>query len=340
MKLRDYIYIICMFFFIVLAYLFFDRGFNLKTKEFIKYQENSDLNYRVFLHENDEYQEEYLKMGGRYITSLVDSIKVDFKYNSLFNRNMYGFYNYQVVGTLHAYLDSINESIWEKDYILLDNKTKVINENNIKDIDILDRFTIDYDKYKKELDDFSLKYGIDLSGYLEVNININENLNFKGVEDITEDKKNIKMIIPLSYDTFKINIENDNNKIDSYGNFNNRNKVNYLFVILGAFSLSLGISFMALVIREMVKSTDKVTRYNRELKKILTEHEEKIVKVKRFYNKKEYNLIYVESFKELLDVYDKVNNPISYREIKKNEDAMFIIVDDDNAWIYQMKCGK
>ena len=336
MRCRDYVYIILMIFFIILAYLFFDRGFNVKTKELVKYKESSDIVYLVYLNKNNEYDDAYLKMGGRYIASLVDDIKFDFNYKSLFNNEVSGYYSYMATLTLHAYMDSAKEAIWEKDYTVLDNKVEVINQGGVKDIDILDRVVVDYDKYRQELKNFSKKYGIDLAGYLELKIIIKENLNFKGIEKIVNDEKMISANIPLSYDTFRITINNDNNKIGNYYNFNNRTKVNYLFIIIAAFMLSLGISFMALVIREMYKATDYKVKYRRELKKILKENDEIIVRIKRFYNKKKYNLIYVDSFKELMDVYDKVKAPISYRELKKGEEAMFIIIDADNAWIYRM----
>ena len=78
------------------------------------------------------------------------------------------------------------------------------------------------------------------------------------------------------------------------------------------------------------------SKYNRELKSILKEYGDIIINVKKFYNKKKYNLIYVNSFRELIDVYDKVGNPISYREIRKNRKSIFLIIDNDNAWIYRM----
>ena len=52
---------------------------------------------------------------------------------------------------------------------------------------------------------------------------------------------------------------------------------------------------------------------------------------------RKYNLIYVDSFKELLDVYDKVDLPISFKEFKKNQKAVFLIIENDNAWIYILK---
>ena len=93
---------------------------------------------------------------------------------------------------------------------------------------------------------------------------------------------------------------------------------------------------MALTIRNMILSYKKTSDYQKELRMILKDYSDIIVEVKRFYNKKKYNLIYVDTFKELMDVYNKVGNPISYREVKKDKEAIFIIIDDDNAWIYRL----
>ena len=51
-------------------------------------------------------------------------------------------------------------------------------------------------------------------------------------------------------------------------------------------------------------------------------------------------MIYVTSFAELLDAYRRVENPISYKEVKKNEETIFLMIDDDNAWIYTLNVNK
>ena len=76
--------------------------------------------------------------------------------------------------------------------------------------------------------------------------------------------------------------------------------------------------------------------YKAQLNKILSEYDDIIVNIKKFYNRKKYNLIYVDTFSELLDVYNSVGNPISFREVKKNKEALFIILDEDNAWVYRL----
>ena len=336
MRFRDFVYIICMFLFAILAYFLFERGFHVKTKMAVDYQTSSNLSYRVYLKDNEDYQGKYQKMNERYLSSLVSNISFDFNYQKVYSKDMSGYYSYDVVGVLHAYQEDITDDVWTKEYKIIDNNTAVINQNNVKIISIEDRAIVNYEKIKNDLTLFSKKYNLDLRGYLEVYFTFKENLNFSGIDKVMSDEDGMMAIIPLSYDTFKINLKNDINGINSYYDFSTREDVNYFLMILGAFSLSLAISFLALVIREMVMSADGKIIYIRELKKILTEHDDKIVKIKRFYNKKKYNLIYVDSFEELLDVYNNIGNPISYKEVRKNEEALFIIIDDDSVWIYQL----
>ena len=335
MKIRNILYIFLMIIFIVFAYLFFDRGFNARTKIYVTYQEKSDVIYRVYLYENDIYNKDYLNMNERYIAKLVDYIDIDFDYKSLFNRDLSGYYTYDVVGTLTTYTDDINDALFRKEDKLL-SRTEVLDQNNLKDINISDKVIIDYDKYLEELDKIKKNYDIDVSGYLEVKILINEQLDFFGNQKIINDDKEMKLIIPLSYDTFKINVINDNNNTDSYYDFSKREKINYIFLIIGAFMLSLGISFLALTIRNMVNETRYEFGYKRELKIILNRYSDILVNVKKFYSKHKYNLIYVDTFDELMDAYRRVGNPISYREVKKNEETIFLMIDDDNAWIYRL----
>ena len=340
MKIRDYLYIFGMILFFVLAYLLFDRGFNVRTKNAVNYQTQSDISYKVYLRANDDFNGRYQKMNERYLTELVDDIIFDFDYSKIFGKDASGYYSYEVVGLLHAYVDDINDDVWTKEYRLIDNKTMVINQNNVKSIDVSDRAIVDFDGIKSDLDTFKERYKLALQGYLEVDFVFKDNLNFQGIDKVVGDEKKITAVIPLSYDTFKINVENNINNIDSYYDFSTHEKINYVLLIIGAFCLSMGISFLALVIREMVLSVDTKVQYARELRRILAEHDDIIVKIKRFYNKRKYNLIYVDSFSELMEVYNKIGNPISFKEVKKGEEALFIIIDDDSAWIYQLLAKK
>lgn len=332
MKKKSIIYIIFMVISFVLAYLFIYNGFNTLTKIYANYQEDSEVLYNVYLKNDDNA----MGMNKSYIANLVNDIDIGFNYKLLFDKHINGSYSYSVNSSVVAYQDDIDDILWTKDYNELNNRVGVINRDKTEILSIKDGIKIDYDKYRDILNNFEKDSGIKISGYLLTTINIHMDLEIEGFNKQVKDDKIIKLIIPLSYDIFKINIINDNNKISSYYEFTGKDNVNYLFLVLGAICLSIGISLLALIIKEMVDIAKRESKYSKELKRILREYGDIIINVDKIYNKKKYNLIYVDSFSELLDVYNKKESPISFKEIEKNREAIFLLIEDDNAWIYRL----
>ena len=334
MRFKDVVYSFLMIILMILAYLLIDRGINAKTKIYVNYQTDSDIIYDVYL--NDGM---VMKMGDVYPSDSINYINFDFNFKNLFTSRINGYYAYSINGFLVVYTDDINDSLLQKKYILLDKTVDTLN-NNSNLININHNINIDYNKYKDELLNVGREYDMDVNGYLEVRFNVFESLNFSDIDNAVEDNKQVKAIIPLSYDNFRISVINEEKKRDSYYDFSRKQSVNYVLMIIGIISLLLGLSFLGLIIRDMINSYKKESIYNKQIKEIFNKYGDIIVKVKKFYNKKKYNLIYVDSFNELMDVYNKVGNPISFREIKKRSRSIFILIDNDNAWIYEMNFEK
>lgn len=335
MKKRMVFYTIISMAFMILSYLFIVSGIDMKTKIYVKYQQVDDISYVVNLLPNTVYENDYLNMGGNYIGSLVKDIDLDLKYNLIYARNITGYYVYNLKGTLVA--SEGEDILWEKNYDLLADKVTVLDQNKVKDIRVKDKTSIDYQKYVNEINDFNKKYNMEVSGVLLVSFKLKTTLDFTGFKNTYDDTKEVKMVIPVTNEVFKIKILDDNKEFDSYNEMTNKEGVNYLFLVFGALCLSVGIAFLMVVIKNLLEINNKENKYVKELKKILNEHGDEIVNVYEFNNAKKYNLIYVDSFKELLDVYDKVDSPISFKELKKNQKAVFLIIENDNAWIYILK---
>lgn len=335
MKKRMVFYTIISMVFMILSYLFIVSGIDMKTKIYVKYQQVDDISYVVNLLPNTVYENDYLNMGGNYIGSLVKDIDLDLKYNLIYARNITGYYVYNLKGTLVA--SEGEDILWEKNYDLLADKVTVLDQNKVKDIRVKDKTSIDYQKYVNEINDFNKKYNMEVSGVLLVSFKLKTTLDFTGFKNTYDDTKEVKMVIPVTNEVFKIKILDDNREFDSYNEMTNKEGVNYLFLVFGALCLSVGIAFLMVVIKNLLEINNKENKYVKELKKILNEHGDEIVNVYEFNNAKKYNLIYVDSFKELLDVYDKVDSPISFKELKKNQKAVFLIIENDNAWIYILK---
>ena len=113
--------------------------------------------------------------------------------------------------------------------------------------------------------------------------------------------------------------------------------MNLICLLIGAFCISVALALLVLIIKQFKKIYINQNEYNKKLKKILSKYDDCIVKVKRFYVNKKYNMIYVDSFSELMDVYEKKNKMISFKETKRNSEAIFVIIDDEDAWIYKLK---
>ncbi len=336
MKTRNTIYVLCMAILALLALVCFDRGFNVKTKNIVKYQEKSDISYRVNLINNNIYKKNYLGMGERYISKYVNNIDINFNYTSLYNNYINGYYEYKTKGIVRIYDNDKKEMLFDNEYLVKDNKVVTLNQGSINEIKIFDNVIVDYNYYNNIYNEIVNNNKDNITGNLEIDFIMSFNFDFSNISNVITSEKEISMIIPLGVDSFRITMNNNYDGIDEIADYEERGSVNYFLLIVGAVFLSLAVAFLGLVIRAFVMIYERKTQYEMALSKILSEYDDIIVKVSRFYNKKKYNLIYLDSFDELLDVYKKVGSPISYREIRRGYEAIFLLIDDDNAWIYRM----
>lgn len=328
-------YALLLVIFGVLGYIFFDSGFNTKTKVRVEYEDISDVYYKVNYIDGN-----YDSTGNKYITNMVDTIDFTYEYKNVISEYVSGFYRYSVDASLITYEDNINDSLWEREYELVDENTVVLDANNINSIKILDNFVIDFNRFKNEINEFMSNIDVDmeLQGYLQVRINILESLKFGSLENQYDDNKVITIDIPLTKDTFKIDVKNIGSKNSCY-EFTSDKAMNIMFLIIGVFFVSLALALLVLVIRQFKIINNMENEYNKKLNKILSKYDEHIVRIKRFYVNKKYNLIYVDSFEELMDVSKKKNRMISFKETKRGSESLFVIIDEDGAWIYKMSAN-
>ena len=312
---RSIYYVILMVVFGIFAYLFLVSGFNTKTKVYVNYDDSSDVFYNVKYIDN-QYNNLY---NDKYVSNLVDYIDINYVYNNIISEYVSGYYKYSIDGYLITYEDDITDALWERKYELVKEKSIVLDKNNINNIKIDDSFKFDFRKYRDEIYKFINDYDIDISGYMNIRVNISEFLNFNSLDNDYADNKVININIPLTDDIFKINTSNTLDK-DSYYEFTSKKAMNIVFLVIGALCLSFMLTSLVMIIRQFKLIYNKQSKYNRELNKILSRYDDCIVRVKRFYVYKKYNMIYVDSFKE----------------IKRNSESIFVLIDEDDAWIYKL----
>ena len=126
------IVIIFIFFlvFLIIGITFLNIGLNSKKTISLKYQESNNIDYKVYLKENNFFDDEYMLPGKTYITSLIDHIEVDFDYNIGFNDTIDADYKYKIIAKIEANKsDTTSKSnYWTKEYTLVEENLKSITK--------------------------------------------------------------------------------------------------------------------------------------------------------------------------------------------------------------------
>ena len=297
--------------------MFFLNGINSETKIKVYYQNGSLVNYNLNYDNN---------------SSLLDSIDINYIYKSIFSEDITAQYSYSVSAYLHAYKKNIKDVIWFRKYDLLEDKIFDVNDED--SVEIKDSIKLDYKKYRKELDDFLSSEGISAKGYLNVQISFLEYLDKKEKDDVKNVPKVINIDIMMEDKGANISVKNVLEK-DSYYKFDKHNIMNFVFVTLSMICFSFAFSFLFLIIRQFKFISDRQNKYLREIKKILSKYDYCIVKVNKLYVSKKYNMIYLDNFEDLLDIYNSRNVMINYKETKRGMESIFVIIETENAWIYK-----
>lgn len=330
------IYIILI---IVLTFLGVDNLlFALNNKELrkIEYVEQNNIDYKVYLIDNNYFETPFLKPGITYISSLIDYIDINFNYNANYDKALCGNYTYQVFATLIANkANQNNEKYWSKTYKLTDETS--IDFTNQFVVQINQNVRIDYSKYNNLLTSFKKEFGLAVDGILKVELKVKSNATNL---DLPKAKINtvLAIVIPLTQSSVDIAIDtkNQNNskvfkdevvlKDKKYQNYKVVSGISFLLVLLAIYG----------IIFNVVEESKRKSNYEKSLKRILYTYDSIIVNVSSLKDLSSYNIIRVKTFEELIDAHSEVRMPINFIEIKKGSKSIFVLIHDDIAWVYEL----
>lgn len=315
--------------------MLFQKGMNNYTQDIVSYNEESTIDYKVYLKENSYFDSPYLDENKVYITSLIDYIDIDFTYDFKFDSYRSGKYVYYIKGVMSANVSNTSKDYWQKSYDLL--KTKEVEYNDLNKINFSENIKLDYQTYNDLLMKFKEEYKLAMDGVFKVILYV-ENY----VESVAgyELKKTAttSLEVPLTKATIEVPIEINeiNEKSELFSDLIYDESIIYvLFKILSAITLLIGLCLLGFSIFKIVRSLEKISSYNKELKKILKTYDGIIVNVSKLPNYNNANLIDVNSFNELLDAHAEIRQPISYLESHKH--ATFMLINGQVTWRYVLR---
>lgn len=314
--------------------VFFVSSLAQPEEEAVNYRETSNLDYKVYLKENDFYESNYLDENMVYVASLIDNIAVDFNYrfdiNEILNMNL----NYDVVGKLIISDTDGKKRYFEKEYQLLDKKT--VNISDVDNHSLKETILIDYDYYNGLANQFKMNYGVEAKSTLQIFLKVNKKSNDK-VYNINDDSV-MSITIPLS--TKSVEIEMNYNEIDE-----NRSVVkesielvhNKLYMALAIiFGLSLIVVAIKLI-RFLSSTKVKKSVYDNFVEKLLREYDRLIVENFTGPDLKNSSVVTIKNFDELLDVRDGLRLPILYYIVAKHQKCYFYVKNGNEIYLMTVK---
>jgi len=319
--------------FLTLGFVCVFRSLDFVEPKSINYTEKSNLDYKVYLKENDFYDDKYLGKDMVYVASLIDDVVIDFNYMFFSDEDVSLNFNYKIVGKLSITDSEGKRSFFEKQYTLLDEKTVSLNEVNSQNIK--ENIKIDYTYYNTLANKFKTEYGIDaLSNfviYFVVNMENNK-------ENLINNSSMMSISIPLSEKSINIAMNyddiNNSSKLISDNNVIIDNIIYFVFAIL---FVVLSLVMVIRITRLLMLLKNNKSDYDKYIKKLLTEYDRLIVETSTAPIINENNVIKINKFQELLDVRDNLKLPIMYYVVTKHQKCYFYITWEDKIYLNTIK---
>lgn len=312
---------------IVLGGCLIFNSLGTKTSGQTTYDVSGDIDYQVYLKENEYYTEKFLGPGRQYIASIINTIRADFDYTLDADTDINATYEYEILATAMA-TDRRNQ-----DQVLYE-QTDQLRHSTIQQvergtIDIQDNVNIDYGKYNDYMRNFRSDFGISANCFLDLKLIVKVNGAIEA-EDV------LAMRIPLSDQTINIDISAEAiNREDRVGTSTTELYVRDLPILLIGSTIALSSLIMSIVVIYLYVTRFGNNWYAEAEYKIFKQYDTRIVNVSENFIEPE-DAVRVESFLELLDASDTEGAPIQYYNVDPGYKSYFVVKGLNTTYRYTL----
>lgn len=325
-------YSIIISIFLIISITFFGIFLNKNKPQYVNYNENKNLDYKVYLKENSFFKGNYLESDNQYIASLIDYITADFKYNlDLEDANVDYMYSYHIDAIVDVKDKNSKKSLYNTTEKLVEKKSQETSSN--EKVKINEQIKIDYNKYNNLIKRFINIYNLsEIESTLKINMYVSVYGNCDKLEKGSTNKNSvITLNVPLTTKTVGIDMTYD---IDNSGEkvlvCKNTDKIIYVYLALSIINLVISLIFINVLIKYIRDTQTAESIYDKELRKILTNYKSYIQQVHNEINIKGREVLKVESFTDLLEIRDTTQEPILMVKNDEKSSVYFFIPSKTN----------
>ena len=295
----------------------------MNKNTYVYYSESGDVIYRAYLADNEFYEQEYLNGEHAYVSELVERMTGDFSYDLAFDASDVNFkYSYYVEAKVIVSDKDTGAHIYDPSFILLPERTIETHGNGFS---IRERVNIDYKAYEALAAKFVGAYQLT---NVEQKVSVKMVVNVLGTSESFADDRNGEYVVelkaPLNSKTVKpsaiTSVATGEQKILA-NNTNAKNGFKIASIILA----SVDVLAMAAIVVFIILTRDKHIDYARKVKSVLSSYRSYIQKIITPFDTEGYQVLVVDTFREMLEIRDTIQMPILMYENEDRTCTTFMI---------------
>ena len=309
---------------------------------YVNYFEESNIDYKVFLKDNEFFNKPYLEANNQYIANLIDYINASFDYKlKVSEKNINYKYQYSIEANVNVIDKNTKNNLYQYNDVLI--KDKLNYSNNLSNVQIKENIQIDYNKYNNLIKKFISIYNLeDAITTLDIVMNVTVLGDCEDIENIDK-TSTISLSIPLTTKTVAIDISKNLVDTDKENFMACKEKSSIIIIYLIIALLITIIAVLALIsmIKYIIKTRTAESIYQRELQKILNNYKSYIQKINNSFDLTDYQVLQVDDFTDMLEIRDTLSQPILMTENKEKTGVYFIIPSNTKIlYAYSLKVSK
>lgn len=334
---------IVFWFFLAILITFLGSSFfliafiNGNKYHYVKYNEKNDTTYKVYIKDNDFFNDTFIEKDNEYISSLINDIEANFNYSLSVEENVNYKYSYRIESNVYVKRKTSSEYLYNETKTIFDEVHKTTND---KQININEQVKVDYNTHNNLMKKFVNIYSLDdIESMLTINLYINvlgECDNFVK----TENKESVVSLkVPLTTRVVDVVLSdnlmnNQNNIIECKKTSENTTLYLIVFIIL----LVITVLLIYNMIRYIIRTRTAENIYQKRIKKILNNYGSYIQTLGNVVDLKKYQMLHINTFEDMLEISETISQPILMKENAEKTGAYFLILTPfDVIYIYRLK---
>lgn len=292
--------------------------------------------YTVKIKEDENYNNKTeLPSDMKYVSSLIESINPTFKYDFHATDILEVSYDY-TIASKYVIIDYGDEKTpLTEDNIV--NLATVSKTENTASVQVNETVSIDFQKYAKDALDYKQTLRVPAIGKLYVYMTLHISAQKKGLDKKYEDTLTQEIEIPLTDAITEIKKNKSSldkqDFLQSTSAFTVKNVPLFILVVI-LFELDLYLIYRLFKEYKKYKNRDLYTSI---VSKILKDYDRVIVRGKLDIDESKYtNIIYPETFEQLVDASVNEGSPILYYNVLPGQKCFFVIIQGDTLYKFRI----